>query len=439
MHEILFPSPFGTPPSPELVARARLAPVPAGFTGRAGVLVFEDEAGVHAEHAFEPVSRALCGAGGEGRDWSTLRAAALWPGMSRDEVPERTLVDGRGVRFTVRDFLKAMFEPYPDLPEMQGGRELEARKAGWRMAVTDALTSPVVALVAARNEAAVRGRISGNARIIGLAEWWCGPTPAHEIRFDGTFYPPRAAAKWLYERLVEGLPAAPVSAIASEEDFETLPVLYFDDDIVVIDKPTRLASVPGVRETTSAKEILEKQFGPLRIVHRLDMDTSGVLLFARSLRAEKALHESFREGLAMKRYVARLEGVPEQMSGRIELPLALNRLDRPRQCVLSEAEGGKPAATDWELLRVETMPDGRRKALVSLWPETGRTHQLRVHCAHAAGIGLPIDGDSFYGSRGILAEAKTSRLCLHAAELTIPHPTTGIPVHFEAAEAFPKF
>lgn len=242
MHEILFPSPFGTPPSPELVARARLAPVPAGFTGRAGVLVFEDEAGVHAEHAFEPVSRALCGAGGEGRDWSTLRAAALWPGMSRDEVPERTLVDGRGVRFTVRDFLKAMFEPYPDLPEMQGGRELEARKAGWRMAVTDALTSPVVALVAARNEAAVRGRISGNARIIGLAEWWCGPTPAHEIRFDGTFYPPRAAAKWLYERLVEGLPAAPVSAIASEEDFETLPVLYFDDDIVVIDKPTRLAS-----------------------------------------------------------------------------------------------------------------------------------------------------------------------------------------------------
>lgn len=230
-----------------------------------------------------------------------------------------------------------------------------------------------------------------------------------------------------------------MSAIASEEDFETLPVLYIDDDIVVIDKPTRLASVPGVRETTSAKEILEKQFGPLRIVHRLDMDTSGVLLFARSLRAEKALHESFREGLAMKRYVARLEGVPEQMSGRIELPLTLNRLDRPRQCVLSEAEGGKPAVTDWELLRVETMPDGRRKALVSLWPETGRTHQLRVHCAHAAGIGLPIDGDSFYGSRGILAEEKTSRLCLHAAELTIPHPTTGIPVHFEAAEAFPKF
>ena len=110
MHEILFPSPFGTPPSPELVARARLVPVPEGFTGRAGVLVFEDEAGMHAEHAFEPVSRALCGAGGEGHDWSTLRAAALWPGMSRDEVPERTLVDGRGVRFTVMALSSSLFE-----------------------------------------------------------------------------------------------------------------------------------------------------------------------------------------------------------------------------------------------------------------------------------------------------------------------------------------
>ena len=183
----------------------------------------------------------------------------------------------------------------------------------------------------------------------------------------------------------------------------------------MIDKPTRLASVPGVRETTSAKEILEKQFGPLRIVHRLDMDTSGVLLFARSLRAEKALHESFREGLAMKRYVARLEGVPEQMAGRIELPLALNRLDRPRQCVLSEAEGGKPAVTDWELLRVETMPDGRRKALVSLWPETGRTHQLRVHCAW---LGCPIRGDPQYG--GAESGGPGQQLC--AVSIRFFHP-----------------
>ena len=87
MHEILFPSPFGTPPSPELVARARLAPVPAGFTGRAGVLVFEDEAGVHAEHAFEPVSRALCGAGGEGRDWSTSGRRRSGPGCRGTRCP----------------------------------------------------------------------------------------------------------------------------------------------------------------------------------------------------------------------------------------------------------------------------------------------------------------------------------------------------------------
>lgn len=431
MNAQLFPSPFGVPPSETLLRNAALAPLPAGFTGRAGVLVWEDASGEHADYAFEPVSR------GVGRDWRALSEDDLWPGMPRESVPERTLVDGRGEAFTVRDFLKTMFEPYPDLPEMQGGRELEARKAGWRFAVADALSSPVVVLMARRNELAARGEAGG--RILGLAEWWCGPTPGHEVRFDGTFYPPRAAAKWLYERLVEGLPAASVPAIAKEADFESLTVLFSDDDIIVIDKPTRLASVPGVRETTSAKEILERTYGPLRIVHRLDMDTSGVLLFARHLEAEKALHAAFREGLAMKRYTARLEGVPSKRLGRIELPLALNRLDRPRQCVLPVSAGGKPAVTDWEVSRIETMPDGRQKAVVSLWPETGRTHQLRVHCAHAAGIGLPIDGDSFYGSRGILAEEKTSRLCLHAAELTIPHPSTGIPVHFEAPDVFPAF
>lgn len=431
MESPLFPSPFGVPPSETVRRHARLASVPEGFNGRAGVLVWEDEAGEHADYAFEPVSR------GVGCSWTTLTEDMLWPGMSREAVPERTLVDGNGESLTLKDFLKDMFAPYPDLPEMQGGRELEARKASWRFAVADALSSPVVALISQWNVERVKGNRSG--RILGLAEWWCGVTPGHEVRFDGTFYPPRTAAKWLYERLVAGLPAAPVPAIASEDEFGSLTVLHADDDIVVIDKPTRLASVPGVRETTSAKEILEKTYGPLRIVHRLDLDTSGVLLFARHLKAEKALHESFREGLAMKRYVARLEGVPEMKSGRIDLPLALNKLDRPRQCVLAESHGGKPAATDWELLRVETMPDGREKAYVNLWPETGRTHQLRVHCAHAAGIGLPIDGDSFYGRRGILAEEKTSRLCLHAAELTIPHPSTGIYVHFEAEEAFPKF
>lgn len=103
---------------------------------------------------------------------------------------------------------------------MQGGRELEARKAGWRFAVTDALSSPVVVLTARRNARAARGEACG--RILGLAEWWCGPTPAHEVRFDGTFYPPRAAAKWLYERLAKGLPAAPRSRNRERIGFQDL-------------------------------------------------------------------------------------------------------------------------------------------------------------------------------------------------------------------------
>ena len=270
-------------------------------------------------------------------------------------------------------------------------------------------------------------------------EWWVGESPAHEIRHDGAVYSPRAAAKLLFEALVEGIPYVGVEPHVSEEAVPEVPVLYVDDDIIVVNKPSRLASVPGVRETVSTLSILEKTYGPLRIVHRLDMDTSGVILFARNLESERALHEVFRSGLAMKRYEARLTGVPKATRGHITLPLALNRLDRPRQCVLLETETGKPSVTDWELLRIETNAKGVEKAIVSLWPETGRTHQLRVHCAHRQGIGLAIDGDSFYGPMGILAEVSWIRLCLHAAELTLPHPRTGVPVHFEAPADFPDF
>ena len=185
MHEILFPSPFGTPPSPEVVAGRASSPFPRASQDVRACLSSRMRRACMPRHAFEPVSRALCGAGGEGRDWSTLRAAALWPGMSRDEVPERTLVDGRGVRFTVRDFLKAMFEPYPDLPEMQGGRELRGQKGGLAHGGDGCAHEPVVALVAARNMKPSPGADLGNARIIGLAEWWCGPTPARNpVRRD---------------------------------------------------------------------------------------------------------------------------------------------------------------------------------------------------------------------------------------------------------------
>ena len=422
-----FPTPFGRVPDALLLDARHRVRVPAGFSGRCGLMV-EARDGVRTiRTAFEPVRRGL------GTDYRCLTAAGLWPECAADEVPQAVLIDGRGEIFTFGEFLAEMFAPYPDLPEMQGGRELAVRKAQWRFAFADALTSPAVALLREHN---VR---RDGSDILGMMEWWAGESPAHEIRHDGAVCSPRAAAKLLFERLARGLPYDGVAPHVAEGAEPEVPLLYADDAIIVVNKPSRLASVPGVRETVSAHSILEKTFGPLRIVHRLDMDTSGVLLFARTLEAERRLHDAFRSGLAMKRYEARLTGVPEISSGRVTLPLALNRLDRPRQCVLSESEGGKSSVTDWELIRVDVFPDGSRRAVVSLWPETGRTHQLRVHCAHRQGLGLPIDGDSFYGPMGLMAEVPGIRLCLHAAELTLPHPVTGISVHFEAPSDFPIF
>lgn len=422
-----FPTPFGRVPHPELLDARRSVVVPDGFVGYAGVLLTEKDGVRSVYTAFEPLT---CG---KAERYEDLTADGLWPLVEESDVPDIELVNGRGETFTFKDFLTSVFAMYPDRPHHQGGRELAIRRAQWRSAFLDAMTDPAVQLLLDHN------RRQDGAFPIGVMEWWVGESPAHEIRHDGAVYSPRAAAKLLFEALVEGIPYVGVEPHVSEEAVPEVPVLYVDDDIIVVNKPSRLASVPGVRETVSTVSILEKTYGPLRIVHRLDMDTSGVLLFARNLESERALHEVFRSGLAMKRYEARLTGVPKATSGHITLPLALNRLDRPRQCVLLETETGKPSVTDWELLRIEKNAQGVEKAIVSLWPETGRTHQLRVHCAHRQGIGLAIDGDSFYGPMGILAEVSGIRLCLHAAELTLPHPRTGVPVHFEAPADFPDF
>ena len=423
----MLPNFFTLPPSPILRDAAARAAVPAGFCGRAGILLTEKNGRIAAETAFEPLSR------GRAASWRGLKEKDLWPGLSENEVPEVGLADGRGRCFTLKDFLAGLFAAYPDRPALQGGLGLEERKRGWRFAVTDALSSPAVRLVLGFC------RRRDGSTPVGLAEWWVGPSPAHEVRFDGTFYPPRAAAKFLLEALLEGIPVEPARPVCAPDDVPPLPVIYEDDAVVAVNKPTRLASVPGIRECVSAKSLLERERGPLCVVHRLDTDTSGVLVFAKTPQAERTLHAAFREGLAMKRYEARLEGTLTAVRGRIELPLALNRLDRPRQCVLPESEGGRPAATDWELIGEASAPDGTKKAVVSLWPETGRTHQLRVHCAHAAGLGVPIDGDSFYGRLGILGEDRRTRLCLHAAELTIPHPATNLTMTLEAPAEFPHF
>jgi tRNA pseudouridine32 synthase/23S rRNA pseudouridine746 synthase len=171
-------------------------------------------------------------------------------------------------------------------------------------------------------------------------------------------------------------------------------ILFIDAEAIVIDKPAGLAVTPGKMGGESLEDYLEGlTFGFQRLpaaVHRLDKDTSGCLLLARNPKAHKRFSQAFEERRVHKTYAAILDGVPEGQEGRIDMPLA-KISSREEGWRIVPDPGGKPAATSW---RVAAVRDGR--ALILFTPETGRTHQLRVHAAQ--GLGLPIKGDPVYGN-----------------------------------------
>jgi tRNA pseudouridine32 synthase / 23S rRNA pseudouridine746 synthase len=186
-------------------------------------------------------------------------------------------------------------------------------------------------------------------------------------------------------------------------------ILFIDAEAIVLDKPAGLPVDRPRDGAGSLEDALESlRFGFQRephAVHRLDRDTSGCLLLARNPKAHKRLAAAFEQGLAEKTYLAVLEGVPEAASGRIGIALG-KRSTRAEGWRMVPDPRGKPAVTDWRLLGAE---DGR--ALVEFRPQTGRTHQLRVHAAE--GIGLPIVGDPVYGQGG-------EPMLLHAVRLRLP-------------------
>ncbi|PKN57546.1 MAG: RNA pseudouridine synthase [Deltaproteobacteria bacterium HGW-Deltaproteobacteria-14] len=200
-----------------------------------------------------------------------------------------------------------------------------------------------------------------------------------------------------------------------------LVVLYEDRDVVAVDKPSGLLSVPGRGPglEDSAATRLARDRAHAWPAHRLDMDTSGVLLFALRRKAEAELHRQFRDRVPRKVYLARVAGHPADDAGLIDLPLA-HEGGAPRSRV---DPAGKPARTRWRVL--ERDPDG--SALLELRPETGRSHQLRVHLL---ALGHPILGDRFYAPPAVVALAP--RLMLHAASLTLRHPYSGDPLTIEA-------
>ncbi len=217
-------------------------------------------------------------------------------------------------------------------------------------------------------------------------------------------------------------PAMPVPAAAAA--MLQAAVLHRDAEIIALNKPAGLAVQGGTRTVHHLDRLLdalrfEKTERP-RLVHRLDKDTSGVLLLARSSAAAAFLARAFRDKATRKVYWALVVGRPKPAQGRIDLPLAKQPGERGER-VRGDREAGKPAVTYYRVIDSA----GERASWLALWPVTGRTHQLRAHCA---AIGTPILGDPKYGAAAahLGGSLKAQRLNLHARELTIPHPAGGM-------------
>ena len=328
-------------------------------------------------------------------------------------------------------------------------------------------------------------------RPVCMAEFWWGESPASEIRHHLHYYPAcRSKCLPILTHMLKGLDVAP-NPLAQKRHTAEPRVLYADEYIMVVDKPAGMLSVPGKAESVrsefsdSANISVEEYFANLQLptnsqlpteqftigeadnsklkiqnskflkaAHRLDMDTSGLLVLARTEEAYVELQRQFASRETVKRYEAVLSGVPTQNSKlktqnssaqpsgcleAISLPLIADINDRPRQRV--DMEHGKPALTLYNIVEVRavdantavaytTKKVDKGRTLVHLYPKTGRTHQLRVHCAHPLGLACPILGDPLYGTE------RADRMYLHAAELTFRHPVTDETMHFLSPSGF---
>ena len=264
---------------------------------------------------------------------------------------------------------------------------------------------------------------------ISMAMFWWGPPPKTEIRQHGNYYPAcNGKCKPILEWMLDGIDVDYKDC--NRTDYETelalserLKIRYEDDYLAVVVKPSGLLSVPGKGCQPSVYSILKERWkgkSDVFMVHRLDMDTSGLLVVARNTEVYKALQAQFIGRSVKKKYVALLPlSVLEKQlpaEGRIELPLSPDPDDRPRQRV--DRTNGKPATTEYRFIGKTTYGKEALEAVkIELYPLTGRTHQLRIHCAHPDGLGSPIIGDNLYGQRA-------ERLWLHAEHLEFTHPIT---------------
>ena len=250
---------------------------------------------------------------------------------------------------------------------------------------------------------------------ICMAEFWLGASPVGEVRREGCFYGScKGKCEPILAFMLQGLEVEKSSLENAGEKFKDVQILYEDEWIIVVDKPSGMLSVPGIVGGPSLQDWLMKYSGnnELRVVHRLDMSTSGLILAAKDGDTYKMLQAKFAEREIKKCYTAVLDGSIGVSQGEVSLPIAPDYMNRPRQMV--DFERGKEAVTLYRQLSTIKYK-GRECSVVELQPVTGRTHQLRVHCAYSQGLDCPIVGDELYGS-------PDERLMLHASYIAFEHP-----------------
>lgn len=258
-----------------------------------------------------------------------------------------------------------------------------------------------------------------------MAEFWWGASPKSLIRHHRQFYPAcRGKCKPVLSWMLQGLDVEPEERIQASLDITTV---YEDEALAVLNKPAGMLSVPGKTDAPSVASWAKEHWPGAMPVHRLDMQTSGLLVVAKTIEAYHLLQEQFTSRSVKKKYLAVVEGIPAHAHGIIDLPLSSDPLNRPLQMV--DYEHGKRAITEYRVLS-SSEDQHPVKTLLALWPHTGRTHQLRMHCAHPDGLGCPILGDELYGHK-IIGANPAARLYLQAQAITFIHPITAKRLHFE--------